>query len=390
MESFNQYLDTVISFRKELHRHPEVSGKEVATANRIVSFLKQFPPDEMITAIGGTGIIAAYNGEKPGKTVLFRCELDALPIEEINNFEHRSVHKAVSHKCGHDGHMAILCGLAIKLHLKRPDTGAVFLLFQPSEEDGSGAQKVLSDTKFKSINPDYVFALHNLPAYPKNQIVVKNNTFTCAVNSIIIKLKGITAHAAEPEKGINPAQAIAAILSAYNKYSQPDSKKPKYCIITPVHIRMGKKAYGVSAGAGEIHFTVRSDSSVEMKNIAGYLEEKARSIADEYKLGISIKWVQTFEANENNSTAVDLVRVAANSNCLALLEKKTPFSWGEDFGLFTQKYKGAMFGIGIGKEKPALHNPDYDFEDEILQTGISIFHHISKQITDADKFNYRT
>lgn len=390
MESFNPYLDTVIALRKELHQHPEVSGKEVATAKRIISFLKQFPPDEMITAIGGTGIVAVYNSEKPGQTVLFRCELDALPIEEVNDFEHRSVHKGVSHKCGHDGHMAILCGLAIKLHLKRPDTGTVVLLFQPAEEDGSGAQKILSDSKFKNIQPDYVFALHNLPGYSKDLIVVKNNIFSCAVSSIIIKLKGITAHAGEPEKGINPALAIAAILSAFNNYIQPDITQNEYRIITPVYIQMGKKAYGVSAGAGEIHFTVRSDSSAAMKETARYLEEKAAKIAGSYQLEIAVKWIQTFEANENETTAVDLVRKAAHENDFELLEKTTPFSWGEDFGLFTQKYKGAMFGIGIGKEMPALHNPDYDFEDEILQTGISIFHHISKQITDANEFNYRT
>lgn len=384
MEHINQYLDSLVFLRKELHMHPEVSGKEKETAKRIVSFLENFPPDEIRTNVGGTGIIAIYNAEKQGKKVLFRCELDALPIEETNDFEYRSVNKGVSHKCGHDGHMAILCGLAIELHQKRPEIGAVILLFQPAEEDGSGAEKVILDANFNSIQPDYVFALHNLPAYPKNQIVIKNGTFTCAVSSMVIKLKGITAHAGEPEKGINPALAIASIISEFDKCIQSDISKKNYRMITPIYIQMGKKAYGVSAGAGEIHFTVRADSSGEMQKITILLEKIVSKIADNYKLDLKMNWIQTFEANENHVGAVDFIRNAVKNNDFESLEKETPFTWGEDFGLFTQKYKGAMFGLGSGIETPALHNPDYDFQDAILPTAIRIFHDISKQITDAN------
>jgi amidohydrolase len=383
MENLKQGVAPLILLRKELHKYPEVSGKEVGTAKRVTSFLEKYPADEIITNIGETGIIAIYNGEKPGKTILFRCELDALPIHEINTFEHRSLTNGVSHKCGHDGHMAILCGLAIELHRSKPKTGRVILLFQPAEEDGSGAQKVFSDTKFAAFNPDYVFALHNLPGYPKNQIIVKNDTFTCAVNSIIIKLEGITAHAGEPEKGINPAMAIASIIIQFNTFIQADISKENYCLITPIYTSMGKKAYGVSAGAGEIHFTVRSDSNGKMRTIETTLEHIAHEVADEYRLECDIKWTQGFQANENDEMAVRLIKTAVKENQFELMEKDNPFTWGEDFGLFTQHYPGAMFGLGSGTDSPALHNPDYDFPDDIITTGVSIFHHISKQITNA-------
>ncbi|PKH68944.1 amidohydrolase [Flavobacterium sp. ALD4] len=383
MENLNQRAEQLVLLRKELHKYPEVSGKEVETAKKITSFLEKNPADEVITNIGETGIIAIYNGEKPGKTVLFRCELDALPIEEINTFEHRSLTNGVSHKCGHDGHMAILCGLATELYHHKPQTGRVILLFQPAEEDGSGAQKVFSDTKFAAFQPDYVFALHNLPGYPKNQIIVKNGTFTCAVNSIIIKLDGITAHAGEPEKGINPALAIASIITQFNAFIQADISKENYCLITPIYTKMGKKAYGVSAGAGEIHFTVRSDSNARMRTIETTLEHIAHAVADQYRLECNIKWTQSFQANENHETAVSIIKKAVTENQFKLLEKDSPFTWGEDFGLFTQHYPGAMFGLGSGIDTPALHNPDYDFPDDIITTGVSIFHHISKQITNA-------
>lgn len=383
MENSNQFTNSLVRFRKELHQHPEVSGKEIQTAKRVLSFLENYPPDELITGVGTTGVVAIYKGEKVGKTVLFRCELDALPIEETNSFEHRSLIDGVSHKCGHDGHMAILCGLAAELHQNKPESGTVILLFQPAEEDGSGAQKVFSDTKFTFIQPDYVFALHNLPGFPIHQIVVKNETFTCAVNSIIIKLKGKTAHAGEPEKGINPSLAIAAIINQFNATIQTDPTKENYCLITPIYTKIGKKAYGVSAGDGEIHFTVRSDSNFQMRNIEVVLENAARSIAKEYQLKCKTSWTQSFQANENDKTAVAFIKKAAEINSFELFEKEKPFTWGEDFGLFTQHYPGAMFGLGAGVNSAALHHPDYDFPDEIITTGVAVFHHISKQITNA-------
>ena len=383
MEQSKQYIDSVVQLRKELHKHPEVSGKEIETSKRIISFLENYAPDELITGVGTTGVLAIYKGKKAGKTALFRCELDALPIEETNSFEHRSIFNGVSHKCGHDGHMAILCGLAAELHTNKPESGTVILLFQPAEEDGSGAQKVLLDSKFAAIQPDYVFALHNLPGFPINQIVVKNETFTCAVNSIIIKLKGKTAHAGEPEKGINPALAIAAIINQFDANNQLDNSKENYCLITPIYTKIGSKAYGVAAGEGEIHFTVRSDSNLQMRKIELALENLAKSIAKVHQLKCKTSWKQSFQANENDKTAVTFIKKAAKSNGFELFEKEKPFTWGEDFGLFTQHYPGAMFGLGSGVNTPALHNPDYDFPDEIIATGVSVFHHISKQITNA-------
>ena len=383
MENSNQFTDSLVRLRKELHQHPEVSGKEIETSRRVLSFLENYQPDELITEVGTTGVMAIYKGKKAGKTVLFRCELDALPIEETNDFEHRSLNNGVSHKCGHDGHMAILCGLAAELHQNKPKSGVVILLFQPAEEDGSGAQKVLSDPKFASIQPDYVFALHNLPGFPIHQIVVKNETFTCAVNSIIIKLKGKTAHAGEPEKGINPALAIATIINQFNAIIQTDITKENYCLITPIYSKIGKKAYGVSAGTGEIHFTVRSDSNLQMRKIELGLENLAKSIAKEHQLKCKTRWTQSFQANENDKNAVTFIKKAAKINGFELFEKEKPFTWGEDFGLFTQHYPGAMFGLGAGINTPALHNPDYDFPDEIIATGVSVFHQISKQITNA-------
>jgi amidohydrolase len=382
MEHLNKDQKVLELLRKKLHQNPEVSGRETQTAKIIFTFLEKYAPDEIITNVGSNGIIAIYKGHQSGKNVLFRCELDALPIQEINTFDHRSVNNGVSHKCGHDGHMAILCGLAIELSKNRPDKGMVILLFQPAEEDGSGALKVFTDPKF-TFKPDFVFALHNLPGFAKNQIIVKNGTFTCAVNSIIIKIKGKTAHAGEPENGINPALAIAAITTQFNDEIQADIDQDKFCLITPIYSKMGKKAYGVSAGEGEIHFTVRSNSNLHMQHIEKLLESIVEKIAMQHQLEFKVKWTQSFQANENDKSAVNYIKKAAQTIGLATLERSAPFSWGEDFGLFTQQFTGAMFGLGAGINTPALHNPDYDFPDETIATGVAVFHQISKELTDA-------
>lgn len=385
IENITIDTDKLVRLRKYLHRHPEVSGNEYETAKTILSLLREYTPDEIIENLGGTGIAAIYEGKEKGNTVLIRCELDALPIPEINTFDYRSESKGVSHKCGHDGHMTMVAGLAGLLHKQRPDKGRVVLLFQPSEEDGNGARSVLSDTRFREITPDYVFALHNLPGFPKGQIVIKDGVFTPAVNSIIIALEGKTAHAGEPEKGINPAHTIATIIQEFQALVKPDLASDDFCQVAPIHIRMGEKAYGVSAGEGEIHFTIRCKGNDNMKKIEEIAEKTARETARKYGLKVNISWTQSFYANENNTQAVAWMREAATEQGFDLHEKDTPFGWGEDFGLFTQKYPGAMFGLGAGENTPALHNPDYDFPDEIIPVGIRMFYELIKKATSGER-----
>lgn len=223
-------MSEITKIRKNLHQNPELSGKEFKTAKTIAAFLKNHNPDDLLENLGsGTGIIAVYHPElEIKKTVMFRSELDALPIQEINDFEHRSAVDGISHKCGHDGHMSILCDFAKKLSLQKMKHTKILLLFQPSEENGEGALSIFNDARFKTFNLDLVFALHNLPGFPHHEIVVKNNTFSCAVHSIIIKLFGRTAHAGEPHNGENPALAISEIITAFNKKSQPDHQKRQF------------------------------------------------------------------------------------------------------------------------------------------------------------------
>jgi amidohydrolase len=249
----------------------------------------------------------------------------------------------------------------------------VYLLFQPAEENGQGAEAMLADKIFEEIRPDRVFALHNLPGYQMNNIVIKEKEFTASVNSILIDLKGKTSHAAEPENGINPALAIAQILQECLALANNDIDSPDMRVITPVYLNIGEKAYGISAGEGCVHLTLRCWNDGRLKELERSVEATARQIAVLHHLESDISYTQTFHANMNNPEAVHLVKEAAAMTDLKIEMKQNPFKWGEDFGLFTSRFPGCMFGLGSGEKTPALHNPDYDFPDELIVSGRDIF-----------------
>lgn len=375
-------ISELINLRQTLHAYPECSGDEENTATYILKFLKNLKPDELYDHLGGYGVLSCFGNSKDGTNILFRCELDALPIKEINDFEYVSKIEGVSHKCGHDGHMAILCGLAQWLSENRPLNGRVYLLFQPAEETGEGARAVLKEPLFADLYFDWAFAIHNLPAYPLHQIVINKGFFTAEVKSVAVYFEGKTAHAAEPENGINPSIAIARILHQAMELVNDDTSAVDFFLITPVYTHIGEKAYGVSAGSGEVHFTIRSWTPDVMETGLITLLNLIKRIAEKYQLKLHYEFTNEFAANYNDETAVNKVLKAAQNLDLEYQHRPYPLKWGEDFGLFTQKHKGALIGLGAGLDHPALHHPDYDFPDELLPTGIELFKQILRSELD--------
>ncbi|MEZ5013428.1 MAG: amidohydrolase [Chitinophagales bacterium] len=374
-----ELLPELISFRKKLHRFPEVSQKEYSTSASIMEYLSTHTQAQILS-VAETGVLAVFDSENPGKTVLLRADIDALPIKEINTFDHRSVSPGVSHKCGHDGHTAILLGVAQVLSVEMPETGKVILLFQPAEENGMGAEAVLRDPYVQDQHIDFVFALHNLPGFKKNIIVIRENNFNANVKSIIIQLHGKTAHAAEPEKGNNPALAIADILHFAEKETNNHPEQEDFFLITPVYAHLGDMAYGISAGAGEVHLTIRSWDLGLLEKKSAALIAFVDEICMHYGLQKEISWTQEFYANMNDHASIDIIKQAAAQNGFATQTVTFPFKWGEDFGLFTQIFPGAMWGLGAGEDTPALHNPDYDFPDDIIATGVQQFVQIIREV----------
>lgn len=372
-------LQALISFRKELHQYPEVSGNERETSQRIQKALRQI--NVPFQTFNNFGILVTFDSGKEGKSVLIRADFDALPIEEVNTFEHRSKNPGVSHKCGHDGHTTILLGLAEKLKDQPLENGVVHLIFQPSEENGEGAKGIIRDPEF-GIHFDYAVALHNIPGYQKGQIICRKGSFTPAVKSLILEFHGKTAHAAQPEKGINPSLCVAKSLDRIQALNNNFPEKDDFFNVVPVHINVGSKSYGISPGYGELHLTFRSWQQMVMKLKVEEILSIAKEEAANEQVELSWRFVEEFDANLNDDYLVDVIKKTAEGFEYGYHNRDFPMRWGEDFGIFTQLSKGAMFGIGAGEDCPSLHNPDYDFPDEIIPVGISMFEGIIKRILE--------
>lgn len=376
-------LDRLIRFRSALHQHPELSNNEQNTAARVVEFLQETEPQTIITGLGGHGVAAIYGASNDGPTVLFRCELDALPIQETNSFDHRSRVEGIAHLCGHDGHMAIVSGLGLFLQQHPLKKGRVVLLFQPAEETGEGAARILADPQFKSIEPDFAFALHNLPNYEQGSIILRDDIFASASKGLTIELNGAPSHAAHPAHGRNPSLAVSQLVQSLIAIPQMHTELHAGALVTPIHVRVGGPAFGTSPGDGVVMATLRAHTTEDM----GILTEKAVEIAEgigkAYQLDIAISWTEEFEAVTNEARCVEIVRNVAENFSMKITNVAHPFPWSEDFGHFTAHYPGALFGVGAGANVPQLHNNNYDFPDALIETGVKMFYGIAEVILSS-------
>lgn len=381
----NALMLDIIEIRRKLHRQPELSGSEVSTARIVRELLLRFEPDAIIENLGGNGIAAVFDMDKPGPTVMFRAELDALPIAENSNLEYRSETHGVSHACGHDGHITILLGLAERIRQENDNLcGRVLLLFQPAEETAQGAFAVLNDPKFQELKPDYIFALHNLPGFDKGQVIIRDGVFASASKGLIIELDGETSHAGEPEKGNNPVHAMTAIIEGLIAIPQMFTSFKSAALITIIHAKLGGVAFGTSPGHAEIMATLRSHNDEELELLTQKSLAVVEGIAQTYGLSYKTRLVEYFPTIVNDSECVDIIESAANTLGMGVLYRQNPFAWTEDFSYFTQKIKGAFFGIGAGGNHPHLHSAVYDFPEEIIEDGINILYEIAKSVLRKD------
>ena len=367
--------DSLLRLRHEMHRFPELSGKERQTARRIAGFLKPLKPDRLIEKLGGHGVMAVYDSGQPGPEVLFRADMDALPIAELLDLEYRSVSAGVSHKCGHDGHSAILAGLVAYIAGMRPQKGKVLLLFQPAEETGTGALAVLNDPLFAGFNPDYCFALHNLPGFEENTIVVRNGTFAAASCGMVIKLKGRVSHASEPEKGRSPAAVTAQLMGNLPRLAGNSTRNNyrDYILLTMIYTSMGAPAFGTTPGEAVLMATLRANLDSDMQALSSAAGAMVKEQAEKSGLDYEISFTEEFPATMNHPDAVKILTSAAASLNLNIAEAGLPFRWSEDFAHFALNRKAALFGIGAGLTHPSLHDPDYDFPDRLIPTGVSMW-----------------
>ena len=375
-------LNEIVALRHHLHQHPELSGSEYETSQMLQTFLQRYQPDEIVTGLGGAGFAAIFHGKEShsGPTVLFRAELDALPILEQNELPYTSIHKGISHKCGHDGHMATLVGLASMLHQRPLARGRVVLLFQPAEETGAGAWAVCHTPAFQEIVPDYVFALHNMPGLPMGQVLVRSDIFAAASVGLQVKLHGKESHAAEPENGLNPGEGMSELINALNALVRDKKNFQDLTLLTVVHARLGEVSFGTNPGFATVMATLRAFKQEDLDQLKLLAIAAVQSVSAKHGLQSAFDWVEEFPATQNSTEAVDLVKKAAEHLSMDLKQAAQPVRWSEDFGHFTNRYSGALFGLGSGPDQPQLHHADYNFPDELIPAGASLFYRIAESV----------
>ncbi|MDQ6436982.1 amidohydrolase [Mesorhizobium sp. LHD-90] len=373
MELTNRDIADLVAFRRELHRYPEISNEEERTAKRVVDFLADTGPSDVLTGLGGHGVAVVFNGVEPGPTVLFRSELDALPIAELPEIPHRSTIQGKSHMCGHDGHTAILAALARQFGRRAPARGRVVLMFQPAEETGDGAAGVVADPRYEKIRPDFAFSLHNLPGTPLGHVRLKPGVVNCASRGMRIVLDGKTAHSSMPETGISPMLAVSRLMPALAKLGGGSFHDDDFAMVTVTHASMGEPVFGIAPGHAEIRATLRTRLDERMAGLCAAAETLVREAAEKEGLRHTIDYHEIFVASLNAPEAVEHLRAALDAEGISHDEEELPMRGSEDFGIFGRSSKSAMFYLGAGVGRPALHNPDYDFPDDLIAIGARIF-----------------
>ena len=346
-------FERVAALRAALHACAEVSGQEVVTKRTLQEFLRGNTTLELREC--GAGFYAAHREPNTARpAIALRADYDALATPE----------GGASHLCGHDGHAAALCAVALMLEGETVGR-SVFLLFQPAEETGEGAAPCCELFARETVGE--VYGAHNLPTWPLGLVLTRPSTFACASRGVTLRLVGKPAHAAYPETGVSPASAVGRLLCALDELAAPQRYRGM-TLCTVIGVQMGEKAFGAAAEAAELWLTLRGEFDEDLEALCRAVSECAASLAAQYGLAFSESVQDVFPATVNDAACAEKVLKLCGGR---LLEK--PMRWSEDFGHYLRRCRGAFFGIGAGEEHPQIHTGHYEYPDALLRPTAEAF-----------------
>lgn len=359
-------LQKIIDLRHDLHRHPDLSLREAGTIRILTGFLRSNTALDLIERDGW--FYAVKHGPDNKPPIAFRADMDALPMEEGLNLPYASEKPGIAHKCGHDGHMAALCGLGLELD-QRSAERTVYLIFQPAEEIGQGGAKCAKLIREKGISE--VYAFHNRSGFPENSIIYRKGLTQPASEGLLIRLSGMSSHASEPELGRNPSSALAK-LALYSQEAA-DRLRDGMTLCTIVGLHSGTDDFGIAAGTGHIAFTLRAEKEPVMKSLEQELLRYAGKLAQQDGLELTYEIRDYFPETANHDHAIRRVLRAAEMLGLQTVEMQEVWRGSEDFGYFLRECPGAIFYIGNGDGYPPIHTREFNFNDRILSTAVNMF-----------------
>lgn len=379
--------EQMVTWRHYIHKHPELSFKEEMTSDFIASVLES-NNIEMHRGLAVTGIVATVHGTKKGKAIGLRADMDALPIQERNEFSHKSIHDGKMHACGHDGHSTMLLGAAVYLKQNNDFSGTVHFIFQPAEEGGGGGRVMVEEGIFEKFPCEAVYGMHNWPGMAEGQFAVHDTAVMAANETLKITIKGKGGHAAMPDQCVDPivigAQIITAIQSVVSRNVAPlDS--------AVVSVTMVDAGFVSNVIPNEMNLTgsLRYFKSEVGNDVKKKIKTIAEGISQSMGATASFSSVPNYPATVNTPKHANLCASAAEVvvGSTNVLRNEKPSMGSEDFSFLLNASEGAYIWIGNGlvpEDGPEggcmLHNTQYDFNDEILPLGSSYWVELVKGI----------
>lgn len=365
-----ELINEMRAWRHDIHKHPELGFNEMRTAEKIAQVLKDLGI-ETHENIGRTGIVGVIKKGSSKRAIGLRADMDALPIQEMGEHDYKSVHDGVFHGCGHDGHTSMLLGAASKL-LNEDFDGTVYLIFQPSEENGLGALAMMDDGLFERFPMDAIFGLHNMPGIKQGKFAIKSGQMMTSEDVFMIEIAGKGGHASMPHMTKDPMIAGAEVVTALQSIVSRSLGPEEWGVVSVTEF--------ITDGARNIipsNVTIKGDARALDPAIQKKIEQRMRDIVDgvckSHDVTGNVRYNHEFIVLDNSeketAAAVAAAALTVGTDMVDGACETCPCS--EDFAQFLKTVPGCfiLLGAGAGDNSPPLHNPYYDYNDDLLEIG---------------------
>jgi len=374
IERIRAYHRELTGIRRDLHAHPELSFTEERTSGVVAQYLRQLGV-ETHTGIAKTGVVGVIPGKKNGgRAIALRADMDCLPMHEQNSFSHKSKYEGRMHACGHDGHTTMLLGAARYLAETRNFSGTAYLVFQPAEEGGGGGEVMVREGLFERFPADEVYAVHNWPGLPAGQMAVRAGAVMAATDEVQITLRGRGGHGAMPHLVVDPVVAAAQVISALQTIASRNVSPLDSVVVSICSMQTSQLgAFNVIPEHVRLVGTVRTFRPETRDLGEKRLREITSKVADALGCAAEISYTRGYPATINSAREAQFAarvgeRVFGKGN---VITEHEPTMGGEDFSYMLQARPGAYVFLGQGGPAGGcfLHNPNYDFNDEVIPLG---------------------
>ncbi|WEM44905.1 M20 family metallopeptidase (plasmid) [Photobacterium sp. DA100] len=387
IEALQMNNEMFTAWRRDIHRHPELGFEESRTAHLVAEKLRAWGVDEVHTGIAKTGVVGVLKGRQASNRAIgLRADMDALPMDEANQFDYASCLQGKMHGCGHDGHTAILLAAAWYLSQQRNFSGTVYFIFQPAEEGLAGAKVMVEEGLFERFPCDRVYGLHNMPGIPQGKIWFREGPLLASSDRFVIEITGRGGHAAMPHMATDPTIVLSNIIMAAQTIISRNTSPLDAAVISFTDVHAGSGTHNVIPDHASLKGCLRAfDEHVRRESIER-LGRLVGQVAASY--GASAEFIVkpgSYPATVNDKGAVAVAKSAADAvvGCDSVDAKCLPLSGSEDFSFMLQQVPGCYVLVGNGSEGSrggiSVHNPSYDFNDEIIPVGASFFVEVIQQ-----------